>query len=146
MRSKLDASFVESAVDIVVDRTRRDLRRSSKGVIGQVDPPLERPACQFPYHTVTQANIEHVIDCGFLGSYVDYAKHLTWFLEGALNKDERKNKSKGKRLREDKDRNGNKDHNDYKHKDDGKDVAEDKESEVGEDVEEEERRRNMPRR
>ncbi|KAG0012791.1 hypothetical protein BGZ82_002424, partial [Podila clonocystis] len=125
------------AVDIVVDRTRRDLRRSSKGVIGQADPPLAHPAYQFPYHTVTQANIEHVIDRGFLGSYVDHAKHLTRFLEGVLKKDERK-KSKGKRLSEDKDRNGNKDHNDHKHKDDGKDVAEDEESEVGEDVEEEE--------
>ncbi|KAG0356869.1 hypothetical protein BGX24_006331, partial [Mortierella sp. AD032] len=136
-RSKWDASFVESAVDIVVDRTRRDLRRSSKGVVGQVDPPLERPAYQFPYHTVTQANIEHVIDRGFLGSYVDHAKHLTRFLEGVLRKDEHK-KSKGKRLSEDKDRNGNKDHNDRKHNDDGKDVAEDEGSEVGEDVEEEE--------
>ncbi|KAF9368787.1 hypothetical protein CPB97_004251, partial [Podila verticillata] len=45
-RPKWDASFVESAIDVVVDRTRRDLRRSSKGVIGQVDPPLKRPAYQ----------------------------------------------------------------------------------------------------
>ncbi|KAF9339617.1 hypothetical protein BGX26_009252, partial [Mortierella sp. AD094] len=91
-RPKWDASFVEGAVDVVVDRTRQDLRRSSKGVIGQVDPPLKRPAYRFPYNVVTQANIEHVIDRGFLGNYIDHAKHLTRFLEGVLNKDKRKGK------------------------------------------------------
>ncbi|KAI8594324.1 hypothetical protein EDD21DRAFT_421902, partial [Dissophora ornata] len=137
-RPKFDASFVESAVDVVVDRTRRDLRRSRKGVIGQVDPPLERPAYQFPYNTVTQANIEHVIDRGFLDSYVDHAKHLTRFLEGVLNKDKNKNKGKGKRLSKDKDQNRKKDHNEHRDKGNGKDVAEDEESEEGEDAEEQE--------
>ncbi|KAG0279662.1 hypothetical protein BGZ97_009537, partial [Linnemannia gamsii] len=137
-RRKWDASFVESAVDVVVDRTRRDLRRSSKGVIGQVDPPLKRPAYQFPYNTVTQTNIEHVIDRGFLGSYLNHARPLTTLLEGVLYKDNRKNKGRGKRLHDDEDRNGNKDHNEHEHKDDGKDMTEDEESEVEGDVEEEE--------
>ncbi|KAF8923421.1 hypothetical protein BGZ47_004772, partial [Haplosporangium gracile] len=135
-RPKLDASFVESAVDVVVDRTRRDLRLSSKGVIGQTDPPLKRPAYQFPHNTVTQANIEHVIDRGFLGNYVNHAKHLMRFLQGVLHKDKRK-KGKGKRLNEDEDTNEKKDHNEHEHKDDGKDVAENEESDVGEDGEEE---------
>ncbi|KAG0275039.1 hypothetical protein BGZ96_003976, partial [Linnemannia gamsii] len=132
-RSKWDASFIEGAVDVVVYRTRRDLRRSSNGVIGQVDPPPKRPAYQFPHNRVTQANIEHVIDRGFLGNYVDHAKPLTRFLEDVLKKDERKNKGKGKRLNEDEERTGNKDYNVLKHKDNGKDVAEDEE-----DVEKEE--------
>ncbi|KAF8923196.1 hypothetical protein BGZ47_004953, partial [Haplosporangium gracile] len=140
-QSKWDASFIEGAVDAVVDRTRRDLQRSSKGVIGQVDPPLKRPAYQFPHNRVTQANIEHVIDRGFLGSYVDHAKPLARLLEDVLKKDKRKNKGKGKRPNEDEDRNGNKDYNELKHKDNGKDVAEDEEDiekeddAKGEDVE-----------
>lgn len=135
---KRDASFIEGAIDVVVDHTQWDLQCSSKGVIGQVDPPLKCPAYQFPHNTVMQANIEHVIDCGFLGNYVNHAKPLAWFLEGVLKKDKCKNKGKGKRLNEDEDRDGNKGYNELKHKDDDRDVAEDEESKMGEDVEEEE--------
>ncbi|KAF9899125.1 hypothetical protein EC991_009576 [Linnemannia zychae] len=135
-RSKWDASFMNGVVDAMVDRTRRDLRRSSNGVIGQINPPLKRPAYQFPYNAVTLANIEHVIDRGFLGNYVDHAKPLTRFLEDVLKKDSSKNKGKGKRLNEDEDQNGNEHYNVPRYRDDEKDVAEDEESEVEEDVEE----------
>ncbi|KAF9177079.1 hypothetical protein BGZ50_009236, partial [Haplosporangium sp. Z 11] len=129
-RSKWDASFVESSVDVVVDRTRRDLRRSSKGVIGQVDPPLERPAYQFPYNTVTQANIEHLINRGFLDSYIEHATCLRRFLERVLSKDKRKIKGKERRMNEEEVRSEKMDDSEDKPKDNSKDLTDNKKSEV----------------
>ncbi|CAO3568652.1 unnamed protein product [Mortierella alpina] len=134
-RPKWAESFVEAAVDIVVERTRRDLRDSSKGVIGQVEPPLGRAAYRFPHHCVTQTNIKHVIDRGFLSSYVNHARPLMRLLEGVLSNCRRKRKALGKRSFEMYLRDGNMDHSDRRHIDDGEDEAEEEMIEEEEGVE-----------
>ncbi|KFH71184.1 hypothetical protein, variant [Podila verticillata NRRL 6337] len=100
-----DASFVNSAVDVVVERTRRDLRRCKEGVIGEKG--LKDRAYRFPYYTVTQANIEDILCPGFLDGYAGRATYLTRFLKGVLDK---KNKSgKMKRMNEDMDKSDDRD-------------------------------------
>ncbi|KFH63726.1 hypothetical protein MVEG_10419 [Podila verticillata NRRL 6337] len=137
-RKDWDSSFVNSAVDIVVHRTNRDLKRY-KGVVGDNSSD---PAYRLPFNRVTERNIEQVLSNGFLDTYAGDAQFLMRLLDGVLDKNKGKDegkgkgKSKGKGKVKAKDNNSDKSNEDDKHMDgrgkenmgdgeDEEDVAED---------------------
>ncbi|KAG0221623.1 hypothetical protein BGW42_007450, partial [Actinomortierella wolfii] len=95
-----DENFVNSAVDVVVHRTRRDLWLLN-GVVGDDGP--EEIAYQFPTVSVTQANIDKILSPGFLSGYASRAAYLKRFLRGVLQKDKKGGFKGSKRMFEDED-------------------------------------------
>ncbi|KAF9340000.1 hypothetical protein BGX26_009140, partial [Mortierella sp. AD094] len=128
-----DSSFVNSAVDVVVWRTKRDLNRYKNDVIGDNDLMTDEgpaPAYRMPHNKVKEKNIDQFLSDGFLNTYASHASFLMRLLDGVLykNKNKNKNKSKGNN------NNGNK----HKHMSGEDEDTEDEEvEEDGEDVQDE---------
>ncbi|KAG0014076.1 hypothetical protein BGZ82_001909, partial [Podila clonocystis] len=123
-----DFSFVNSAVDVVVCRTKRDLNHCKNRVIGDTgcnkavgDDGGLAPAYRLPHNNVTEKNIEQVLSNGFLDTYASHASFLMRLLDGVLHKNKNKGKGKGK---------GKVNNNNNKHMD-----GEDEDTEDGEDGE-----------
>lgn len=91
-RKDWDSSFVNSAIDVVVHQTNRDLKRY-KGVIGDNSSD---PAYRLPFNRVTEENIEQVLSNGFLDTYASDVQFLMWLLDGVLNKNKGKDEGKSK--------------------------------------------------
>lgn len=98
-----DTSFVNSAVDVVVCRTKRDLdicrRRevsdSRPEKLSVVDDKSPAYSYRMPHNKVTENNIELVLSDGFLDRYANHASYLMRFLDGVLYKKYKK-RGKGK--------------------------------------------------
>ncbi|KAF9369729.1 hypothetical protein CPB97_003345, partial [Podila verticillata] len=131
-----DSSFVNSAVDVVVCRTKRDLDRCKNDVMDDNGPA---PAYRLPHNKVTERNIEQVLSDGFLHTYASHASFLMRLLDSVLYKNKNKNKNKGKAKAKGKGKDNDDDNNNNKHMDGEDEYTEDEEDEEnGEDVQDEE--------
>jgi len=130
-----DSSFVNSAVDVVVCRTKRDLNRYKNNVNSAIDcnntaEGDEGPAATYrmPHNKVTEKNIEQFLSDGFLDTYASHASYLMRLLDGVLYKNKNKNGNKAK----DNDSN-------YKHvNSEDEDMEDEEDEEDAEDVQDEE--------
>ncbi|KAG0010976.1 hypothetical protein BGZ81_002467, partial [Podila clonocystis] len=110
-----DSSFVNSAVDVVISRTRRDLDRCKNGILCNnsgnkaiVDDESPVPVYRLPHNKVTEKTIEQVLSNGFLDTYASHASFLMRLLDGMLYKNKNKNKGKGKHKDNDSDNDSDK--------------------------------------
>ncbi|KAG0069405.1 hypothetical protein BGZ92_004681 [Podila epicladia] len=138
-----DSSFVNSAVDVVVCRTKRDLSRYKNNVVGDIDrnkaavnDEESAPMYRMPHNKVTEKNIEQFLSDGFLDTYACHASFLMRLLDGLLYKNKNKNKNKDKDKDNNKCNNNNNNHNHMNGEDVDVDDGEDEED--GEDMQDEE--------
>ncbi|GJJ71294.1 hypothetical protein EMPS_07069 [Entomortierella parvispora] len=113
-----DAPFVNSAVDVVVSRTKRELDRLKNGVVGDDGP---HPAYRFPHNRMSEENIDKILRNGFLDSYAGEASFLTRLLDGMLSKGNGTNSGDGSTRVNEGNNNGNDSENDTESNSDNSD-------------------------